>query len=108
MLGCVLPPACSVFLFISLLTLLGLRGCARLSLFAASRGSACGAWAVGVGSGVVARGLGNAGSAVVVRRLSCPAACGVFLDQPSNPPASTGGFLSTGLPGEPQSVLCWV
>ena len=58
---------------------------------------------VGAGSGLVARGLENAGSALVARRLSR----GVFLDQPSNPPASRGGFLSTGLPGEPQGVLCW-
>ena len=63
---------------------------------------------MGAGSGLGARRLENARSALVARRLSRPAACGVFLDQPSNPPASTGGFLSTGLPGEPQSVLCWV
>ena len=34
---------------------------------------------------VVARGLQSAGSVVVVHGLSCSAACGIFLDQDSNP-----------------------
>ena len=38
-----------------------------------------------VGSGVVARGLQSAGSVVVVHRLSCSAACGIFPDQGTNP-----------------------
>ena len=43
--------------------------------------SSCGAWA----SVVVARGLQSAGSVVVAHGLSCPAACGIFPDQDSNP-----------------------
>ena len=38
-----------------------------------------------VGSVVVARGLQSAGSVVVAHELSCSAACGIFLDQGSNP-----------------------
>ena len=38
-----------------------------------------------MGSVVVARGLQSAGSVVVVHRLSCSTACGIFLDQRSNP-----------------------
>ena len=38
-----------------------------------------------VGSIVVARGILSAGSVVVVQRLSCSVACGIFLDQGSNP-----------------------
>ena len=37
------------------------------------------------GSVVVARGLQSAGSVVVAHGLSCSAACGIFLDQGSNP-----------------------
>ena len=37
------------------------------------------------GSVVVARGLQSAGSVVVVHGLSCSVACGIFLDQGSNP-----------------------
>ena len=42
------------------------------------------------------------GSVVVASRLSCPMACGNFLDQGSNPmsPALAGGFLTTGPPGK--------
>ena len=36
------------------------------------------------GSVVVARGLQSTGSVVVAHRLSCSAACGIFLDQGSN------------------------
>ena len=65
-----------------------------LSLVAASRGysfvavhfSCCGARALGMwASVVVARGLYSAGSVVVAHGLSCSAACGIFLDQGSNP-----------------------
>ena len=38
-----------------------------------------------VGSVVVAHGLQSTGSVVVVHGLSCPAACGIFPDQGSNP-----------------------
>ena len=37
------------------------------------------------GSVVVAQGLQSAGSVVVVHGLSCSVACGIFLDQGSNP-----------------------
>ena len=48
--------------------------------------SCCGAWALDAwASVVVARGLHSAGSVVVVHGLSCSAACGIFLDQGSNP-----------------------
>ena len=58
-----------------------------------------GAWA----SGVVALGLWNTGSGAVVHGLSCSAACGIFLDQGSNPcPLHWHlGFLSTEPAGEP-------
>ena len=48
--------------------------------------SCCGAWALGTrASVVVAHGLQSAGSVVVAHGLSCSAACGIFLDQGSNP-----------------------
>ena len=78
-----------------------------LSLFSTS-GAPLLLWSVGsrcMGSVVVAHGVENAGSAVVVHGLTCPAACGVFLDQPSNPPALTGGFLTTGPPGKRQGFI---
>ena len=42
------------------------------------------------------------GSVVVASRLSCPMACGTFLDQGSNPvsPALVGRFLTTEPPGK--------
>ena len=46
----------------------------------------CGARALGAqASVVVARGLQSAGSAAVVHGPSCSAACGILLDQGSNP-----------------------
>ena len=65
---------------------------ARASYF--SGFSCCGARALGAwASVVVARGLSSCGSwalectdsVVVVHGLSCSAACGIFLDQGSNP-----------------------
>ena len=66
-----------------------------LSLVAASGGysslrcgafSCCGARAQGTrASVVVARGLWSADSVVMAHGLSCTAACGIFLDQGSNP-----------------------
>ena len=54
--------------------------------------SCCGAWALcglqqlwTVGSVDVTPGLQSTGSIVVVLRLSCFSACGIFLDQGSNP-----------------------
>ena len=56
--------------------------------------SCCGAQALGpaglsswrhVSSVVEEHGLKSTGSVVVVHRLSCPTACGIFLDQGSNP-----------------------
>ena len=41
-------------------------------------------------------------SVVVVHGHRCPAACGIFPDQGSNPvsPALAGGFFTTGPPGK--------
>jgi len=52
------------------------------------------------GSAVVPWGLSS--SVVVVHRLSCPTACGIFLDQGVEPvpPALAGKFLTTGPPGK--------
>ena len=61
------------FLFV-----LGCRGCG-LSLILAGGGSHCGA------SLDTEHRLYSAGSAVVACGLSCPMACGIFLDQGSNP-----------------------
>ena len=46
------------------------------------------------------------GSVVVVHRLSCSAACGIFLDQGSNPrpPELAGRFFSTAPPGKSFSL----
>ena len=43
---------------------------------------------------------------VVVTRLSCPEACGIFPDQGPNPasPASAGGFPTTEPPGKPPEM----
>ena len=41
------------------------------------------------------------GSVVVALRLSCSEACGIFLDQGSNPFPLAGRFLTTGPPGKP-------
>ena len=58
---------------------------------------ALGMWA----SVVVAHGLSSCGSWALECRsgLSCPAACGIFLDQGSNP-ALSDGFSTTALPGK--------
>ena len=48
--------------------------------------SCCGAWALGAwASVVVAHGLQSAGSVVVAPGHSCSVACGIFLEQGSNP-----------------------
>ena len=51
--------------------------------------SSCGTWA----SVVVACGLQSAGSVVVVHRVNCSAACGIFLDQGLNPCPLTSQLL---------------
>ena len=67
-----------------------LRCCARASHWVASLVSEHGLQVHGlqslwhVGSVVVAHGLQSLGSVVVAHRLSCSAACGIFLDQGSN------------------------
>ena len=48
---------------------------------------------------VVVRRLLVAVASLVVRRLSCPAASGVFPEQVESP-ALVGGFLTTGPPGK--------
>ena len=60
-----------------------------------------------------AQALQCTGSVVVAHGLSCSVACGIFLDQGSNPvsPALAGGFLTTEPSGKPCPVLlnfCWV
>ena len=48
--------------------------------------SCCGAWTLGIWASVIAvPDAWSAGSTVVVHRLSCTAACGIFPDQGSNP-----------------------
>ena len=45
----------------------------------------------------------HTGSVVAVRRLSCPAGCGILVPRPGMEPASPvleGGFLTTGPPGK--------
>ena len=51
--------------------------------------------------------LGKRASVVVVHRLSCPVACGIFPDQESNllSPALAGGFQSTAPPAKPQAGI---
>ena len=73
-----------IYLFLVHWVLVAARG---LSLVVESGGySCCRAWALGTrASVVVARGLQNVGSVVVVQGLSCSAACGIFPDQGSNP-----------------------
>ena len=46
-------------------------------------------------------------SVVVVHRLSCPVACGIFPDQESNllSPALVGGFPATTPPAKPQAGI---
>ena len=55
---------------------------------------------------VIAHSLKSTGSVTVAHRLSCPAACGIFLDQGSNQsPALQGRFLTTEPPGKPWKIL---
>ena len=76
------------YLLLLFLVVLGLCCCAGFSLVAASTGS---------------RGVY---SVVAAHRLSCPTACGIFLDQGLNLCllALAGGFCTTELPGEPPKV----
>ena len=51
----------------------------------------------------VVSSLWHAGSVVVVRGLSCPAACGILVSGPGikpTSPALEGGFFTTGPPGK--------
>ena len=74
--------------------------------------SSCGTWVIVMASllehvfrlsvqasVVAARGLQSTGSGVV-HRLSCSAACGIFLDRGSNLCPFAGGFLTTGPSGK--------
>ena len=50
--------------------------------------------------------LRRMGSVVVAHGLSCPAACGILLDQGSNSsPALAGRFLTTGPPESPLVIF---
>ena len=66
------------------LAALGLRCCAGFSLVAVSWGSSLGAVRCGQFSCCRAQALGAQASVVVVLGLSCPIACGIFLNQGSN------------------------
>jgi len=69
--------------------------------------SSCwGAQAVGARASVVVPCRRSCpGSAVVAYGLSCPMACGIFLDQGSSwCPTLQGGFLTTAPPGNPLSL----
>ena len=71
-----------------------------------------------MGSIIAAPGLWSTGSIVVAHGLSCPAACGIFPDQGSNPvsPALADRFFTAEPPGKPWQFyfvftylwLCWV
>ena len=71
------------------LAVLGLGCCTQAFPSYGEQGlrSGCGAWAShrGGSSCCGAQALGCRGSVVVAGGLSCPAACGIFLDQGSNP-----------------------
>ena len=66
--------------------MLSLHCCAGFSLVVmCSDSSCCGAWTLGTWASVfMAPRLSSTGSVVVVHRLSCSVACGVFWDQESN------------------------
>ena len=89
-----------------LLAVLRLHCCAQASSSCSESGplSSSGVWASYYSgfSCCRAQASGHMGSVVVASRLSCPMACGNFLDQGSNPmsPALAGGFLTTGPPGK--------
>ena len=76
----------------------------RLSLVAASRGYSS-LWCMGFSLQwllLLSTGSGRTGSVVVAHRLSCSAACGIFLDQGSNlcPLHWPAGSLTTAPPGK--------
>ena len=93
------------------LAVLGLCCCTSFSLAEVSRDhSSCGvqaslcrsfflSWSVGSR----AFGLQTVGSVAGAHRLSCPEACGIFLDRGLNPlsPALAGRFFTTEPPGNP-------
>ena len=104
-----------------LMTLLGLRCCVTFSLVVANE-DYCLVVALGllvaVASLVAEQTLGHAGVSScssralehrlnsVAHRLSCSAACGIFLDQGLNPsPTLAGGFFTTELSGKPYFLL---
>ena len=74
------------------MAVLGLHHCARLFSSCGPRASHCGGF-----SCCRVQALGEQASAVV--GLSCPVACGIFLEQGSKPSVLQGGFLTTGPPG---------
>ena len=72
----------------------------QTSVAAACGYRSCSVWALGAwASVVVAQAHG------MVHGLSCSAACRIFLDQASNPPALAGTFLSTVLPGKSRYLI---
>ena len=60
-----------------------------------------------LGSVAVVPRLKSIGSVIVAHRLSCPGACGIFLDQGMEfvSPALQGRFSTTGSPGKPN--ICY-
>ena len=109
-----------------LLAALGLRCCVGFPLVAPSGGyflscsvqashwggfSCCWVRALGhAGFSTVLPGLQGTGSTAVAHRLSCSVACGIFLDQGSNPrlPHWQAGSLSLTPEGRPQWDLKWL
>ena len=89
------------YLLLLFLVVLGLRCCERRLL------SSCGAQ-VSHCDGFSLQSTGSRGvySVVAPHRLSCPTACGIFLDQGLNPCllALAGGFCTPEPPGEPPKV----
>ena len=77
---------CWVFLVL-LFSTCGEQGLLSCSVGASHcSGFSCGAWALGyMGSVVAVSRFWSTGSVVVAHRLSCSKACGILLDQGSNP-----------------------
>ena len=84
-----------VYLFLAVLGL-----CCCRQAFAS-----CGAWPSCDGSSACGTVSRRTGSVVVALRLSCSEACGIFLDQGSNPFPLAGRFLTAGPPGKPPTLF---
>ena len=103
----------TIIIFFIFLAVLGLRGCIGFSLDVASQSPS-----LGVVRGPLIGWLHvsqSAGSIAVASRPSCSTACGIFLDQASDPslPQWAGGFFPTEPPGKSEATAqrhlsaCW-